>query len=836
MIEQPSGTVTLVFTDIEGSTRLLQEFGEQRYREVRDHHHRIVRDAFARHAGYEVDNEGDSFFYAFASAASAIDAVSEAMHELEAGPVRIRVGMHTGEPGLDPPKYLGMDVHLAARVMAVGHGGQVLLTRTTRELVDSELADLGEHRLKDIPDLVWLYQLGEGDFPPVRSLNNTNLPVPASSFLGREKELEHAERLLEEARLLTVSGPGGVGKTRFAIELASRQLERFPNGVFWVPLAPLRDSTLVMESLAHAAGAKGDLAAHIGSRHILLVLDNMEQVVEAAPELSKLLAACEHLTLLVTSRELLRVEGEVEVSLPSLAGGEATALFCERAHCEPGPAIGELCARLDGLPLAIELAAARTRVLTPEQILERLGERLDLLKGGRDADPRQLTLRATVEWSYDLLTDDEAALFRRLAVFAGGCTFEASEAVADADVDLLQSLAEKSLIRQLDGRIWMLETIRGYAGERLAESGEAVGVRRRHLDWVVSLADRLPLDASRAEFERWLKEVTGEEDNVRAALDFASEARLTEAEAEIALRFWAFWTHNGPVAEGRLRLEHAVENSVELPPTVRAGLHRGLAVLEMWDGDLPAARSNAEESLRLRREIGDPRQVYKALEAVAAVVKASGDTVEAIALYEELCAQARDQDPGAEPRMLGQLAQLVAAEGAYGRAADLAQEALDLAQKSGDSATAVIAQIELAFQALREGASAETLLRDALLAARELRWFEICAAALVGAATATSNVDPSKSARLVGASDSQMEEAGVEPDPYDQARRESVLATLEEWLEAEELDRLLDEGRAMTLDEAVESALAARGASSRRGKADRREDRRADSASRSESA
>jgi len=556
---------------------------------------------------------------------------------------------------------------------------------------------------------------------------------------------------------------------------------------------------------------------------MLLVIDNLEQVVEAAPELSKLLAACRNLSLLVTSRELLRVEGEVEVPLPSLAGGEAEALFCERAQCGPTRAIEELCARLDGLPLAIELAAARTRVLTPEQILERLGERLDLLKGGRDADPRQQTLRATVEWSYDLLTDDEAALFRRLAVFAGGCTFEAAEEVAGADIDLLQSLAEKSLIRQTDGRIWMLETIRGYAAERLAESGEVEALRRRHLDWIVSLAGRLSLRASRAELERWSKEVTAEEDNVRAALDFASEARLAEQEAEIALRFWAFWTHNGPIAEGRLRLQHAVENSAELPPPVRAGLHRGLSVLEMWDGDLPAARSNAEESLRLRREIGDPREVYKALETVAAIVKASGDTVEAIPLYEELRAQARDQDPLSEARILGQLAQLVVGEGEYSRAADLAREALDLAERSDDTSTVVIAKIELAFHALREGAPAEALLRDALLAARELRWFEICAAALVGAATAASTVDPSKSARLAGASDAQMEEAGVERDPFDHARRERVLATLEEWLDAEELARLLAEGRAMTLDEAVEYALAALGARSTDPIADRRE-------------
>ncbi|MDX6479877.1 MAG: hypothetical protein QOG85_387 [Gaiellaceae bacterium] len=807
MIEQPSGTVTLVFTDIEGSTRLLQELGEHRYREVRDEHHRIVRDAFARHAGYEVDNEGDAFFYAFASAASAVDAVSEVMHELEAGPVRIRAGMHTGEPALDPPKYLGMDVHLAARVMAAGSGGQVLLTRSTRELVDSELVDLGEHRLKDIPDPVWLYQLGDGDFPPIRGLGNTNLPVPASSFLGREEELEHAERLLEEARLLTVRGPGGVGKTRFAIELASRQLDRFPNGIFWVPLAELRDPTLVMESIAQTVGAKGDLAAYIGARRMLLVLDNLEHVVEAAPELSMLLAACERLALLATSRELLRIEGEVELSLPSLAGDEAQALFCERAQCAPSPAIGELCARLDGLPLAIELAAARARLLTPEQILERLGERLDLLKGGRDADPRQQTLRATVEWSYDLLADDEAALLRRLAVFAGGCTLEACEVVAHADVDLLQSLVEKSLVRHVDGRLTMLETIHGYALEKLVEAGEDETFRRRQLDWVVSVAQRVPLHASAAEFSEWSRSVTGEEDNVRAALDFAVEARLGDAEAEIALRFWLFWAQNGPVREGRLRVEHAVESAVGLSPTARADLHRGLAVLEMYDGQFASARSNAEEALRLRREMGDDvRGVTRALEVVAAVAKAAGDTVEAVALYEELCAEARAHDPGSEARSLGQLAQLLYAEGDYPRAADIARQALGLAESRGDARTVVAAHVELAFLALRAGGSAQMHLRDALLAARELRWVEICAAALVAAATASSSVDPAKSARLVGAADALMEEFG-ERDPYDAVRRAGVMAALEEQLETEELDRLLDEGGAMALDEAVDYAL-----------------------------
>ena len=808
MIEQPSGTVTLVFTDIEGSTSLLRELGKDAYREALDRHRQIVRDAFAGHAGFEVDTQGDSFFYAFASATGAVNAVSQAQQELEGGPIRIRVGMHTGEPGLDPPNYVGMDVHLAARVMAVGYGGQVLLTRSSRELVDAELVDLGEHRLKDIPDPIWLYQLGDGEFPPLKSLNNTNVPTPASSFLGRASEIEEAERLLPDCRLLTVSGPGGVGKTRFAIELAARQLARFPNGVFWVPLAALRDPTLVVESVAQTLGAKGDLAAHIGPRHILLVLDNLEHVVEAALELSKLLSACEHLTLLVTSRELLRVDGEVEFALPPLARGEAGALFCERARCAPSPAIEELCTRLDGLPLAIELAAARATVFTPEQLLERLGQRLDLLKGRRDAQPRQRTLRATIEWSYDLLAPEEAELFRRLAVFAGGCTLEAAESVADADADVLQALVEKSLVRHVGDRFSMFETIRDYAQERQGEAGEVEAFRRRHLDWVVSLANRLTPGSGETGYEAWFDEVRDEVDNVRRALDFATAAGLIDEEAEITAKWALFWFRHGPAREGRRRLEHAVEHGVEIPPAVRAMLHRGLALLEMCEGDFDAARANAEESLRLRRELGDLAGIASALDCLAAVVKASGDTARATEVYEELRAKALELgNPSAEANALGQLAQLTDAEGDYARAAALAHEALDLATEIDDRWIAVVAQVELAFHALREGVPGGTRLRTALLAARELRWVEMCAAALVGVATATSSVDPAKSARLTGAADSLLNDVGIERDPYDEARRERVVATLASVLGEHELDRLLDEGRAMKLDEAVEYAL-----------------------------
>jgi hypothetical protein len=323
---QPSGTVTLVFTDIEGSTRLLEELGTETYREALGEHRRVVREAFAE--GYEVDYEGDAFFYAFASAQAAVDAVIAAMRGLKAGPIRIRVGVHTGEPGLDPPKYVGRDVHLAARVMSAGHGGQVLLSHSTRELVEVEATELGEHRLKDFAEPVSLVQLGSESFPPLKTISNTNLPRPASSFVGREREVTELVSLVRDgARLMTLTGPGGTGKTRLAIEAATELIPSFKAGVFWVGLGALRDPALVVETIAQTLGAKWELAAHIGERELLLVLDNLEQVVEAAPELAALVEACPNLRLLVTSRELLRVRGEVEYQVLPLAEPDAVAVL-----------------------------------------------------------------------------------------------------------------------------------------------------------------------------------------------------------------------------------------------------------------------------------------------------------------------------------------------------------------------------------------------------------------------------------------------------------------------------------------------------------------------------
>ena len=420
-LDLPTGTVTFVFTDVEGSTRLLHELGAEAYAEALAEHRRLLRAMFAAEGGVEVDTQGDAFFYAFADARAAVAAAAAANAGLEPGLIRIRMGLHTGEGLLTGEGYVGEDVHLGARIAAAGHGGQVLVSAATRALLDGGVTDLGEHRLKDFAGPVAIFQLGEARFPPLKTISNTNLPRPASSFVGRERETAEVAELVRGHRLVTLSGPGGSGKTRLSIEAASELVGEFKAGVFWVSLAPVRDPSLVLETVGQTLGATDSLVDHIGERELLLVLDNLEQVVEVAPDLASLVEVSPNLHLLVTSRELLRVRGEVEYAVPPLAEPEAVTLFCERSGLDPDDTTVELCRRLDNLPLAVELAAARAGVLTPPQIVARLAQRLDLLKGGRDAEARQHTLRATIEWSHDLLADDEKQLFARLSVFAGGC-------------------------------------------------------------------------------------------------------------------------------------------------------------------------------------------------------------------------------------------------------------------------------------------------------------------------------------------------------------------------------------------------------------------------------
>ena len=403
-----------------------------------------------------------------------------------------------------------MEVHRAARIAAAGHGGQVVVSAATAALVDDHrLRSLGEHRFKDLATPELVYQLGDAEFPPLKSLYRVTLPVPQSAFLGREREVAEVAALLsrEETNLVTLTGPGGTGKTRLSLQAAAEVSDRFPNGVYWVALAQLRAASLLVPSLARAVDVQEQgerpllqtLSERLGGKRLLVLLDNAEHLLpELATELASLRAAVPTLSLLVTSRERLQLDGERLYAVPALSEHEAVDLFVDRAAALGVPvgesgALSELCGRLDRLPLAIELAAARTTVFMPEQLLDRIAERLDLLEGGRDADPRQKTLRATIEWSYDLLAEDDQRLLRRMSVFGGGCTYDAAEAICECEADTLESLIDKSLVRRRETefgpRYWLLETIREYAAEQLAITDEGAVVRRRHAEWFSALAE-----------------------------------------------------------------------------------------------------------------------------------------------------------------------------------------------------------------------------------------------------------------------------------------------------------------------------------------------------------
>jgi predicted ATPase/class 3 adenylate cyclase len=739
----PTGTVTFLFTDIEGSTRLLRELG-LRYTEALADHRRLLREAFTRHHGVEVDTQGDAFFVAFARAEDAVAAANQAQQALNDGPIRVRMGVHTGEPVVTEEGYVGIDVHRGARIAAAGHGGQVLLSQTTRDLLgtDVELRDLGEHRLKDFGEAVWIFQLGSVRFPPLKTISNTNLPRPASSFVGRAREVAEVASLLRDgARLVTLSGPGGSGKTRLAMETAADLVPEFPNGIFWVGLAPLRDAGLVLESAALVLGAKGDLAEHIGERELLLLLDNFEQVVEAAPELSALLSSCPNLRLLLTSRELLRISGEVEYRVPPLTSEEAVQLFCARSQLEPEESITELCRRLDDLPLAVELAAARTGVLSPAQILARVAQRLDLLKGGRDAEARQQTLRATIEWSFDLLSPAEQELFARLSIFVGGCTLEAVEEVCEADLDMLQSLVNKSLVRHTKERFWMLETIREYATEQLDCSGEADELRSRHVEFFQKLAESANLRSSHAEQRPEL--VRDELDNFRAAMTWAGAVERYEVALRIATALEMLWIYTNP-AEAVRWIESLLEDADDVPPELRADAFSVCGSAANPAGDDELAERMYEQSLAIYEAIGDRggiaellmrlghsalyRDDFEGAQTLATrSLKMCDDGVypatEALSLGllgetecrlgnvdggMELIAQSADLAgqqgfKWQRSRMLRRLADRALDHGDVSEAASLVQESLRLSQELGDRISVVFALARLARLAAEAG-------------------------------------------------------------------------------------------------------------------------------------
>ena len=658
--ELPTGTVTFLFTDIEGSTRLLRELGPDAYGEALAEHRRALREAFAANGGVEVDTQGDAFFVAFPTAKGAADAARAGGEALAAGPIRVRIGLHTGAPKLAAEGYIGIDVHRGARVGALAHGGQTVVSPTTAAFLDGEpLRDLGLHRLKDFEGATRLHQLGGGEFPPLRTPGSVDLPTPATRFLGRERELFDAISLVLERdpRVLTIVGPGGTGKTRFAIELARLLAEDADGSTLFVALAPLRDGTLVLSTIADRLGAPSPephaLAAATGGRRTNLVLDNAEHLLSAAaPGIADLVAAAPSLRLLVTSREPLRIQGEHEFDLAPLVGDEAVALFVERARAVrpdigPTPAIGELCERLDRLPLALELAAARTKLLTPEALLERLGQRLDLLRGTRDADERHATLRTTIAWSYDLLDEAERTLFARLSVFAAGCTLESGEEVCEADLDALESLLDKSLLRRRTGRIseervWMLETIREFATERLDESPAAGVIRRRHAERMLAIARSAHLTEEDDEpFQ--LPLVLAERDDMRAALDWASD-NDAELALELLVSLENFWNTHAP-EEILRRLDRLLPIADELSPALRAGALRVRGGALHVAGDFESCDPPYEESLALFRDLADERGIAQLTERLANSASQRGELERAQELAEESLERSRGRFP-----------------------------------------------------------------------------------------------------------------------------------------------------------------------------------------------
>jgi predicted ATPase len=809
---QPSGTVTFVFTDIEGSTALLDDLGAEAFMEALADHRRALRDAFGAHSGYEVDDAGDGLFYAFASASKAVTAVAQAMASLADGPVRIRVGVHTGEPLLDPPKYVGPDVHKAARIMSAAHGGQVLLSGATRELVDEDTLDLGRHRLKDFAEPVSLHQLGSDRFPPLRTISNTNLPVPLSSFIGREHEVTEVVSLVrdEAARLVTLAGPGGTGKTRLALEAAGELVSEFGAGVFWIGLAPVRDPGLVFDTIAQTLGAKQELPRHISDKQLLLVLDNLEQVVESAVELAALLRDCPNLRLLVTSRERLRVDGEVVYPVPALAEPEAVELFCARARIEPEEAVAELCGRLDNLPLALELAAARVSVLTPAQILERISQRLDLFRAGRDADPRQQTLRATIAWSYDLLSPEDQRLFARMAVFRGGCTLEAAEEVVDANLDALQSLVDKSLLRHSEERFWLLETIREYAHELLDGSDERDAMRRRHADHYLALGEL----AYTERFDRgltWVRRLAAEHDNLRAALDDLQDRDPLGA-LQLAGALGWFWLARSHFAEGIRRLEDALASPAEDGPRTARAL-TSLGMIE--DETDPLSRH--EQAIELWLKLGDETELATTRDGLGWALYMCGEKSRALRVFEQNLELARRLGHHAlVNRSIAGICQLLVATGEFERAEPLALELHASTRDSEDVQNMVAADHFLSDCAMDR--------RDYILAEEHrLRALETTlrigdvmqqTIEVLGLAFTAAGLGRGEDAlRLEGAIDAKWKELGVShAPPLSEAWRERDLVPARARLGEPRASAAFDEGRAMTWDQAVELALGTKSA------------------------
>jgi predicted ATPase/class 3 adenylate cyclase len=866
----PTGTVTFLFTDIEGSTRLLHELGRGPYAAVLEEHHRLLREVIVAHDGREVDTEGDAFFVAFARPTDALAAAADSQRRIsdtewpQGGEIRVRMGLHAGEALVSGGKYVGVAVHRAARIAAAAHGGQVLVSEAVYQLVVDEdldgasFRDLGDHRLKDLSEPQRLHQLlVEGvrsDFPPPRTLENrpTNLPVQPTVLIGRDREVKDTLQLLDRAdvRLLTLTGPGGTGKTRLALQLAAEVVDDFPDGVFFVTLAPLTDPELVVPTIAQTLAVHEQpgrtvpetLGDFLGEKKLLLVLDNFEQVIEAAAEVAAVMACAPRVKAVVTSRAPIHVAAEHEYAVPPLAlpdpghlpqlqvltQYEAVALFIERARAvKPdfevasgnAAAVAEICVRLDGLPLAIELAAARVRMLPPQAILQRLDQRLKLLVGGaRDAPARQQTLHGAIDWSYRLLPEPEQRLFADLSVFVGGCTLEAAEKVCERDgVDVfegLSSLIEKSLLRQAEGedgesRFLMLETIREYASQRLEERDEADELRRRHAEYVLTLVQS-EADLMGERGPRLLRQMDAERDNLRAALEYLLASGVTEETLELVEVVWPFWLFRGYLEEGRRWAEKAVKQSSGTPSKLRTWVVSTLGEFLRFQGKFEEAIEAKNETLAVARELGEVRMVAATLHDLGEIYMQMGDREQARRLHEEALVLRRQDGRrvGIAHALVG-LGDLALVEGDFERARSIYEEILETGRESGESDFEANGLLSLAEVARRENehVRANELLREGLAVAVELgSVLRIVQALETLAALACAEGPPERAARLIGGCEQLRRESGfaVFDDAVTYARTVEAARTQ---LGSEAFDRERSAGAMLSREDVIAFAV-----------------------------
>jgi predicted ATPase/class 3 adenylate cyclase len=912
----PTGTLTFLFTDIEGSTKLWErDSSVMQVALVR--HDEILRDATEQHGGYVFKTVGDAFCCAFPTAPDALDAALETQRRLltsewqETGPLRVRMALHTGAAEERDGDYFGPPVNRVARLLSAAHGSQVLLSLPTQELVRDQLPwgttlrDLGEHRLKDLfrPERVFQLLAPElpSEFPPLRTLEayRNNLPLQPTPLVGREKEVSDVCDLLggEETRLLTLTGPGGIGKTRLALQAAADLLEDFPDGAFLAQLATLSEVELFLPAVAETLDVKEvreqpldeSLRDYLSERRLLLVLDNFEQVLEAAPDVTELLAEAPGLKVLATSRAPLGLYGEHEFPVPPLTlpdlksppplerltQYEAVGLFLDRAQAikpdfeitnESAPAVAEICVRLDGLPLAIELAAARIKMLPPKAMLQRLSSRLKLLTGGaRDLPERQRTLRATIEWSYALLDEGEHVLFGRLAVFSGGRTLEAIEAICDAEGDLpvdafegVSSLLDKSLLRQEEGpneepRFVMLETVHEFAREKLGKSAEAEEIKRVHAEYFLTLAEEAYPQLRGPDQLEWLERLEAEHDNMKAALSRALERK----EAEVALRLggalWWFWSLRGYYSEGMRWLEEALAMDGRVSPEVRAMALAGTGALASEQGDLDRAKEAYEEGLELlehegreareakllllgllgwvawdREELGQAGELFEeglelsrelsdtwwiatSLSNLALVPQSRGDYERATELYEKSMDLFREQgDKQGLAYCLNNLAMLVYSQGDLGRATQLTEEGVALLRELGDRGGVALALCNLGWIALLQDdlGRAADLYRESLSLSWDAGLNPIVQSALEGfACLAGAKGDVERAARLWGAAQALQEAKGIPRDTDFLAEADARISAVRSRREEEAWEEAWRNGRAMTLEEAVSYAL-----------------------------